>query len=188
MKNLKVIWVLFAAMVVGCAQDAEISEKENRALSGGGTTQVIIGEEVSGVLSITYSNVTLLENELKTYWGLSNLNNLRLQFEGGEYWLSGDGDITSGGHRDWSLLMDKQLDNIVMLIDGGSQNCDARDCCNGCELHEISETSGTCTCLTPSVHPQCNGKPTKSCKHSVSTGIGSNQDYVDMVNALDTSS
>ncbi|MGB0430527.1 MAG: hypothetical protein ACPGLV_08645 [Bacteroidia bacterium] len=188
MKNLKLLWVFFAAMVVACTHDAENSKKENKALLVSGTTQVIIGEEVSGVLSITYANITLLKNELKTYWGLSNLNNLRLQFKGNAYWLSGDGDKSNGEHVDWSILMEKQLDDIVMLIDGGTQNCTARECCNGCKLNEDSETEGNCNCTTPNPNIRCEGETTVSCKHSVSTGLGSDQDYVDMVNALDSAS
>lgn len=188
MKNLKSMWVLFAAMVVGCNQDAEISEKENKSLSGSGTTQVNIGEELGDVLSITYSNMTFLENELKTYWGLTSLNNLRLGFEGGEYWLKADGNNSSGEHIDWALLMDKQLDDIVMLIDGGGHTCTSRACCRSCKLTIASATDGYCSCKLKITYGNgCGGADNadkRTCGHSVSTGLGSDSDHVDMVNTL----
>jgi len=189
MKNSKLFLLSMLLMAFGCNPKADKKENstEKQVPESSAGIQVKIGKVDVAALSITYSAISTLENELKTYWGLATLANLRIEHEGGEFWLKGDGNLSSGGHIDWALILDNQSDDLFLVINGGSQSCTSRECCSSCKLITVSNVEGHCDCLVFNESDSCvetEYEHQKTCGHSVTSGLSTDQAYLDLLNNL----
>lgn len=189
MENLK-LWLLLVLLTTfGCGQRVgnKDSPADGQPLTSSEVAQVKIGEDNAGVLNITYQPIATLETELKTYWGLSSLANLRIENEGGKIWLKGDGNLPSGEHVDWAFILENQSDDLYLIVNGGSQSCTARECCSGCKLLIASDVEGSCDCTAINMTFGCVGPDNenkKTCGHSVTSGLSTDQAYTEMLNRL----
>lgn len=189
MKNIRLIaFILVSGLVfIGCSEQVETNEKkvdENAALTSS-STNLKIGEDNAGVLTITYAATTTLETELKNYWGLISLQNLRIEAAGGEYWLRGDGELAEGGAIDWAFLLKNEQNNLYLLDDAGAQSCTTRECCNSCALNITDKLAGNCDCSATDDNAECQDKSgTKSCNHIVTSSLSNDAEYTALFNHL----
>lgn len=166
------LFVMIAGVICSSCDDVDpkitvIDENEGKKALSVTATSVKIGEDQSGALTITYAPMATLESELKAYWGLSTLSNLRIEILGttNDYVLLGDGISTSGGHVDWGITLNNDNDDLNLTSGGGAQSCSSKDCCSGCKFNYVSAFEGSCDCTSPTA--TCPEGKTPLCSHTV---------------------
>ena len=187
MKNLQLLAIVFFVGLISCTEQAKNKEKleENTSVSSELNSQIKIGEDNAGVLNITYAETATLEAELKNYWHLTSLQNLRIEAAGGEYWLRGNGELTGGGAIDWAFLLKNEQNNLYLLDDAGAQSCTTKECCNSCALNITDKLAGNCDCSATDDNAECQDKSeTKSCNHIVSSSLSNDAEYTALFNHL----